>query len=132
LLTVSRSFMNVANSVLWRTAIILKAKKVNLFVSSVLFVFWYHSPNFLDTPCMYSSCLVLELVGVSRASENGDESVWIKMDDHRIAAVTITECVCSLPKLPVLFRKVRGPRPSGNFIQDTFPTRATPDTTPLL
>jgi hypothetical protein len=25
--------------------------EVNLFVSSVLFVFWYHSPNFLDTPC---------------------------------------------------------------------------------
>jgi hypothetical protein len=29
-----------------------------LFVSSVLFVFWYQSPNFLDTPrrtvlCMY-------------------------------------------------------------------------------
>jgi hypothetical protein len=31
-------------------AIILKANKVNLFVSSVLFVFWYNSPNFLDTP----------------------------------------------------------------------------------
>jgi hypothetical protein len=31
-------------------AIILKANKINLFVSSVLFVFWYHSPNFLDTP----------------------------------------------------------------------------------
>jgi hypothetical protein len=30
--------------------IILKANKVNLFVSSVLFVFWYHLPNFLDTP----------------------------------------------------------------------------------
>jgi hypothetical protein len=30
--------------------IILKANKVNLFVSSVLFVFWYHSPNFLGTP----------------------------------------------------------------------------------
>jgi hypothetical protein len=42
--------MNVANSVLWRMAIVLKANKVNLFVSSVLFVFWYHSPNFLDTP----------------------------------------------------------------------------------
>jgi hypothetical protein len=28
----------------------LKANKVNLFVSSVLFVFWYHSLNFLDTP----------------------------------------------------------------------------------
>jgi hypothetical protein len=27
----------------------LKANKVNLFVSSVFFVFWYHSPNFLDT-----------------------------------------------------------------------------------
>jgi hypothetical protein len=50
LLTVSRSFMNV----LWRIAIILKANKVNLFVSSVLFVFWYHSPNFLDTPCTLS------------------------------------------------------------------------------
>jgi hypothetical protein len=42
--------MNVANSVLGRMAIILKAKKVNLFVSSVLFVFWYNSPNFLDKP----------------------------------------------------------------------------------
>jgi hypothetical protein len=31
-------------------AIILKANNVNLFVSSVLFDFWYHSPNFLDTP----------------------------------------------------------------------------------
>jgi hypothetical protein len=49
LLTVSRSFMNVANSVLWMMAIILKANKVNLFVSSVLFVFWYHSPNVWDT-----------------------------------------------------------------------------------
>jgi hypothetical protein len=30
-------------------AIILKTNKVNLFVSSVLLVFWYHSPNVLDT-----------------------------------------------------------------------------------
>jgi hypothetical protein len=30
--------------------IILKANIFNLFVSSVLFVFWYHSPNVLDTP----------------------------------------------------------------------------------
>jgi hypothetical protein len=50
LLTVSRNFMNVVNSVLCIMAIILKANKVNLFVSSVLFVFWYHSPNVLDTP----------------------------------------------------------------------------------
>jgi hypothetical protein len=45
LLTVSRSFINVANRVLWRMASILKANKVNLFVSSVLSVLWYHSPN---------------------------------------------------------------------------------------
>jgi hypothetical protein len=30
----------------------VKANRVNLFVSSVLFVFWYHSLNFLDTPHM--------------------------------------------------------------------------------
>jgi hypothetical protein len=29
---------------LWRMAVILKANKVDLFVSSVLLVFWYHSP----------------------------------------------------------------------------------------
>jgi hypothetical protein len=50
LLTVSRSFMNVANSVFWRMVIILKTNKVNSFVSSVLVVFWYQSPNLLDTP----------------------------------------------------------------------------------
>jgi hypothetical protein len=32
----------------------LKANKVNFFVSSVLFVFWYHSPNFMYTPRTYS------------------------------------------------------------------------------
>jgi hypothetical protein len=42
--------MNVANHVLWRMAIILKANEVNFFVSSGVFVFWYHSPNVLDTP----------------------------------------------------------------------------------
>jgi hypothetical protein len=55
LLTVFRRFMNVANSVLWRMAIILKVNKLNLFVSSVLFVFCYHSPNVLDTPRTYSA-----------------------------------------------------------------------------
>jgi hypothetical protein len=41
---------------LYRTlpmAIILKANKVNLLVSSILSVFWYHSPNVLDTPRRY-------------------------------------------------------------------------------
>jgi hypothetical protein len=51
--------MNVANSVLWRMAIILKVNEVNLFVSSVLFVFWYNSPNFLVTPRMFISILLL-------------------------------------------------------------------------
>jgi hypothetical protein len=41
--------MNIANSVLWKMATILKANKFNLFVFSVLIVFWHHSPNFLDT-----------------------------------------------------------------------------------
>jgi hypothetical protein len=54
LLPVSRNFMNVAKRVLWRMAIILKTNKVNLFVSSGLFVYWYHSPNILDTPHIYN------------------------------------------------------------------------------
>jgi hypothetical protein len=57
LLTVFRSFMNVANSVLWRMAIILKANKVNLFV------FWYHSLNVLDTP---------------RKNQTGKSDTWSK------------------------------------------------------
>jgi hypothetical protein len=48
-LKVSRSFLNVANGVLWRVGISMKANKVNLFVSSVFFCFLYHSPNILDT-----------------------------------------------------------------------------------
>jgi hypothetical protein len=46
-------------------AIILKANKVNLFVSSVLFVFWYHSPNILDTPhtCNISWLRVKKKIG---------------------------------------------------------------------
>jgi hypothetical protein len=45
-------------------AIILKVNKVNLFVSSVLFVFWYHSPNFLDTP--YRSSALQNLIQVKQ------------------------------------------------------------------
>jgi hypothetical protein len=43
-------------------AIILKANKVNLLVSSVLFVFWYHSPNILDTPHITVTGTVLMLM----------------------------------------------------------------------
>jgi hypothetical protein len=61
--------------------IILKANKVNLFVSPVLFVFWYHSLNFLDTPRIYSliqhsskqQCLILTVTVIcdQRSDENG-------------------------------------------------------------
>jgi hypothetical protein len=38
---------------------ILKANKVKLFVASVLFVFWYHSPKLLDTPRISEYTLLL-------------------------------------------------------------------------
>jgi hypothetical protein len=53
--------------------IILKANKVDLFVSSVLFVFWYHSTNFLDTP------------RISYAEEDRNETkppLWDRDDDN--------------------------------------------------
>jgi hypothetical protein len=45
----------------------LKANKVNLFVSSVLFDFWYNSPNFLDTPhiCDTSRLTVNKLLNLN-------------------------------------------------------------------
>jgi hypothetical protein len=51
-------------------AIILKANKVNLFVSSVLFVFWYHSPNFLDTP---RKCVPTDSLSCASNSYGSDE-----------------------------------------------------------
>jgi hypothetical protein len=49
----------------------LKANKVNLFVSSVLFVFWYHSPNFLDTPRIFRRvCVFQRLRACMRATQN--------------------------------------------------------------
>jgi hypothetical protein len=45
-------------------AIILKANEVNLFVSSVLFVFKYHSPNFLNTPriSLPTTCAIFHFI----------------------------------------------------------------------
>jgi hypothetical protein len=60
-------------------AIILKTYKVNLFVSSVLFVFWYHSPNVLDTLhiCNISWLRVKERTGYSHLKEEAlDRTVW--------------------------------------------------------
>jgi hypothetical protein len=57
----------------------LKANKVNLFVSSVLFVFWYHSPNVLDTLhiCNISWLRVKDKRGNSHLKEEAmDRTVW--------------------------------------------------------
>jgi hypothetical protein len=57
-------------------AIILKANKVNLFVSSVLFVFWYHSPNILDTLhiCNISWLRVKGTLKIGYTSAGGGEA----------------------------------------------------------
>jgi hypothetical protein len=78
--------------------------------------------------CMGSCCCVLELVGVCRASENGVESVGIKLDDHTLDVGIICKCVLPV-KLPVLFRKFRNPSIPGSNIHYTFPTGTWPDTT---
>jgi hypothetical protein len=49
-------------------AIILKANKVHLFVSSVLFVFWYHSLKGLDTPHICNISWLRVNVHYSRAT----------------------------------------------------------------
>jgi hypothetical protein len=46
--------MNFAKSVLWRMAIILKANKVNFFVSSVLFCFLVP----FTEPVRHTTCIV--------------------------------------------------------------------------
>jgi hypothetical protein len=51
----------------------LKANKVNLFVSSVLFVFWYHSPNILDTPHIWSISRLRVKERYKGKSVNNDE-----------------------------------------------------------
>jgi hypothetical protein len=75
--------------------------------------------------------ILLELVVVCRAPENGDERVGIKLDDHTLEVGII--CKFVLPAhFPVLLRKFRTPSIPGNNIYDTFPTGTWPDTTELL
>jgi hypothetical protein len=61
-------------------AIRLKANEVNLFVSSVLFVFWYHSPNVLDTPhiCDISRLRVktVNLVTIGNMDKTNNTDNW--------------------------------------------------------
>jgi hypothetical protein len=65
---------------LWRMASILTVNKVHLFVSSVLFVFWYHSPNVLDTPHKlsppgYKSLLLVPSTPWHKSRRHGGENV---------------------------------------------------------
>jgi hypothetical protein len=72
--------------------IILKANKVNLFVSSVLFVFWYHSPNVLDRPhiCNISRLRVHLVYTVERfeasslMTEDYVQLMWKRKQLHKI------------------------------------------------
>jgi hypothetical protein len=89
-------------------AIILKANKVNLFIYFVLFVFWYHSPNFLDTPrislaftgsnselllapkqyiCIYTTCILIPL--------RDTESQIILCSHLAIPVQAYYPCVCA-------------------------------------
>jgi hypothetical protein len=60
--------------------IILKAYKVNFFVSSVLFVFWYHSPNVLDTPRIKENAEALVVASMEIGLEtNADKTKYMFM-----------------------------------------------------
>jgi hypothetical protein len=61
---------------------------------------------------MYVQQLLCARVGVSSASQNGDGSVWIKLDDHRLVVVMIALCV-QPPEAPRLIPKVSSPVPLG-------------------
>jgi hypothetical protein len=70
-------------------AIILKAKKVNLCVSPVLFVFWYHTLNFLDTPHIYQNTVsypktftLLSNLEVSHVSETLGAAFWLHSSQY--------------------------------------------------
>jgi hypothetical protein len=70
--------MNVASSVLRRMAVILKANTINLFVFSVLFVFWYHSRNFLDPPGISVLRYFRDNYGCDKMVET--VSLWMNME----------------------------------------------------
>jgi hypothetical protein len=72
-------------------AIILKANKVNLFVSSVLLVFWYHSPNVLDT---------LHTCDISRLRVKDVYST----EHQRLGAILVSVVICGNETFSVTFR----------------------------
>jgi hypothetical protein len=61
----------------------------------------YRTTHVCGNVRMYSSCFVLELVGVSVASQNGDESVSMKVDDHTFDVGITADCV--QPPQPLRF-----------------------------
>jgi hypothetical protein len=87
----------VANNVLWRTGIILKANVINLFLSSFLFVFWYHSPNFFGKQGLYTRfCYRLQkrpFLTVSRSFDERCQQCVVKDRDHFKGLYNY--CVCN-------------------------------------
>jgi hypothetical protein len=73
-------------------AIILKPNKVNLYVSSVLFVFWYHSPNFLDTPCTkFIRVLYLNMFRASICPTSGEQCIDLP---RMMCSTAVAGCGC--------------------------------------
>jgi hypothetical protein len=62
-LTVSRSFDERCQQCVVKNGDHLKANIVNLIVSSFFFVFLYHSPNFLDAPCIMNQISSQTFIG---------------------------------------------------------------------
>jgi hypothetical protein len=63
---------------------------------------------------------VLELVGVSRASQNSDESVWIKLDNYRLVVRIIAERV-QPPETPHVIPRGLSSIPLGTTSKIHFP-----------
>jgi hypothetical protein len=82
-------------------------------------------------PCMElggdSSSFVLELVGVCRTSQNGDEC-GIKVG-ALLSTWILFASVCCLPNAPSYSERFKPCPFPANIIYDTFPTRIWPDTT---
>jgi hypothetical protein len=109
------------------------ANKVNLFVSSVLFVFWYHSPNFLDTLRNTVRCRMIanfKWVSNWKWAVMGSFKCcyWVSTERqwHLLCHLgsVITNCFCRVFKLLVVrvFKLLTLSDPMSDIIVFLFPT----------
>jgi hypothetical protein len=61
-----------------------------LFVSSVLFVFWYHSPNFLDTPRKMSVKNRVRVCGLDSCGSEEEHFVGCSLGSKEYEGVGLT------------------------------------------